>query len=378
MSEQGGQSRRIVGAMTGTSIDAIDLALVEVTGRGLAMRCRMLAALSRPLGGLELPLRALAQQKSATAGQIARLSTEFGELHARAIRELLASAHSHADLACVHGQTIFHEPPVSLQLLNPAPIAERLRIPVVYDLRQADLAASGQGAPITPLADWVLFRAADEPRAIVNLGGFCNITLLPGAPASGDATQWVDAITGFDVCACNQSLDLASRLGLEQPFDVDGAAASVGAPDVSAVRDLRATLERQRHSRRSLGTQDDAAAWATRWSALISGPDLVRSACEAIGGVIAQSVLDSGARTAFLAGGGTRNAALVNIIANHLSRDVDVALTDECGIPTSCREAVCMGVLGALCQDGVPITLPAVTGRRAGMVLSGSWLEAPQ
>lgn len=377
MKDLGREPRRIVGAMTGTSIDGIDLALVEVHGRGLDMRCRLLATLSRPLGGLEQPLRALAQQKPATAAQIARIATEFGELHARAIRELLSAARSHADLVCAHGQTLFHDPPISLQLLNPCPIAERLRVPVVYDLRQADLAASGQGAPITPIADWVLFRDHEESRAVVNLGGFCNLTLLPAPRDHADNASWVGAVSGFDVCACNQALDLAARLGLGRAYDEDGAAASRAEPDASAVRELRALLDHQRAAGRSLGTRDDVSAWAERWATRIAGPSLARSACEAVGGAIAQAVRDSAVHAAFLAGGGTRNTTLVNTIARALSADIDVALTDEAGVPPAYREAVCMAVLGALCQDRVPITLPAVTGRRAGEVLSGAWVEAP-
>ncbi len=363
--------------MTGTSIDAIDVALVEITGHGLNMSVHLLDTLSRPLSGLEGPLRALARQMPATASQVARIATEFGEFHARTIADLLASARSHVDLVCAHGQTLFHEPPISLQLLNPAPIAERLRVRVVYDLRQADLAARGQGAPITPLADWILFRAATEGRAIVNLGGFCNVTLLSASPPAGAEQAWVDAVAGYDVCACNQVLDEVSRLALNRPYDANGVTASRGAPDAVAMRELVALLDKQRWAARSLGTKDEAQQWAARWKPRIPGADLARTACEAVGAVIAEAIVDAGVHTAIFAGGGVHNTALMDAIRFGAGEKSHITTSDEYGVPTAYREAVCMAVLGALCEDSVPITLPAVTGRRTGDILSGAWIVAP-
>lgn len=370
-------TRRVVGAMTGTSIDAIDVALVEIDGAGLDMRARLIEALSRPLSGLEGPLRTLARQLPVTAAQVARIATDFGELHARAIADLLSSARSRVDLVCAHGQTLFHEPPISLQLLNAAPIAERVRAPVVYDLRQADLAARGQGAPITPIADWILFRSANEARAVVNLGGFCNFTLLPAAPHNHSAQAWLDTVAGFDVCACNQVLDEVARIALNRPYDVGGAVASRGAPDPAAMRELRTLLDRQRWADRSLGTKDEAHHWASAWKPRLRSADLARTACEAIGAVIAEAIVDAGVNVALFAGGGVHNAALMDAINFGAGERVRVQTTTEFGVPTAYREAVCMAILGALCQDGVPITLPAVTGRRAGHIVSGAWLEAP-
>src|SRR5690349_11659226 len=138
--------RRVVGCMTGTSIDALDASLVEIDGHGLAMRAKPVRNLTRDLGDLAPRLRALAEQQPMTAGQIAAIARDFALLHASAILELLAG--EKADLICVHGQTVFHQPPLSWQLMQPAPIAQAVGCPVVYDLRQADLAAGGQGAPI--------------------------------------------------------------------------------------------------------------------------------------------------------------------------------------------------------------------------------------
>ena len=171
-------SRRIVGCMTGTSMDAIDVALVAVDGHGLGMRASVQRCATHPLGSLAGPLRRLSFLEPASAGQIATLARDLALCHVTARGKLVRD--EPIDLIAVHGQTIFHAPPVSWQLLAPAPIAEAFRVPVVFDLRAADLAAGGQGAPITPLADFVLFRDDAETRAIVNLGGFANYTILQG------------------------------------------------------------------------------------------------------------------------------------------------------------------------------------------------------
>jgi anhydro-N-acetylmuramic acid kinase len=179
MSTQAPVTRHVVGVMTGTSIDGIDAALVRITGRDLEMQAELVGHVSHPLRNLADSLRRAAVQIPMSAGEFAQIAWMFGDLHANVIGDVLDDHNLGLDLICVHGQTVFHQPPISWQLINPAPIAARFACPVVSDLRQADLAAGGQGAPLTPIADWVLFRDPRKARAIANLGGFCNATILP-------------------------------------------------------------------------------------------------------------------------------------------------------------------------------------------------------
>lgn len=353
------RTRLAVGVMTGTSIDALDAALVRVEGSGLACKAAVESCLSRPLGDLAPRLRALAEQQPTTAGEIAALARDFALLHADAGKELLAGRTP--DLVCVHGQTVFHQPPVSLQLFQPAPLAHALRCPVVCDLRQADLAAGGQGAPITPIADWILFRG-EEPTAVVNLGGFCNVTLLP--PAAGSPEH----IHARDVCACNQLLDALARTLLHAPYDKDGKAAAAGSPHEDALEDLIGVLKVQSAGRRSLGTGDEAADWLSRWRAHIAPNDLAATACEALAEVIAESI--AGCDTALLAGGGVKNTALVSRLR---SAGPPTKPTDALGIPAAYREAIAFAILGCLAQDRVPITLPQVTRCQSLAPISGIW-----
>ncbi len=352
-------TRKIVGCMTGTSLDAIDVAVLRVDGHGMDLRVQIEAQATLPLGNLGPRLRALAEQHPMTAGDIAKLGHDFSQLHIAAIQE--ACGRQKPDLIAIHGQTVFHQPPLSWQFLTPAPIAWTIGSNVVYDLRSADLAAGGQGAPITPLADWVLFRHTGERRSVINLGGFCNITRLP-------AHDQVRHIDGADVCSCNQLLDRMARALLDVPFDRDGQVAMAGTVNPGAMADLVRLLGNQADAGRSLGTGDELGEWAGR-HALEDVSDALRTACAAIAEVIiAKSVP---ADRLVLAGGGVRNRALVDELKTRAG--VPVSTTDDLGIPATLREAAAMAILGALCEDVIPITVPRVTGVQRAPV-AGSWI----
>jgi len=340
--------RLIVGCMTGTSLDGLDTVLAEVTGRGLRLKARVIARRSASLGKLAAPLRSMAEQQPMSAGAIAKLAREFALLHARTIALLIACESRTLDLVVVHGQTVFHAPPVSWQLFNPGVLAHALTTPVISDLRAADLAAGGQGAPITPLADLVLYGHHRERRTVINLGGFCNLTRLP-------AGRNPDGITGGDVCACNQVLDAVARAVLKRPFDPDGRHALRGTSHPATEKALTKRLEHQRQARRSLGTGDELAAWIA--SRPLSPNDLARTACAAVSAVIAHAAQP--AERLVLAGGGVRNRALVAELTARSA--VPVTASDDLGIAAGDREALAMAVLGALCADGVSPTLPQVT-----------------
>ncbi|MCL4740567.1 MAG: anhydro-N-acetylmuramic acid kinase [Phycisphaerales bacterium] len=356
--------RAIVGCMTGTSLDGLDAALVRVEGRGLGLRARVARTASRPLGELGVRLRSLASGGPHTAREIAAMSRDLALLHADAVRE--AAGGAPIDLVAAHGQTVFHAPPLSWQVLNAAVLAHAVRAPVVFDLRAADLAAGGQGAPITPIADAILFGDPGERRSVVNLGGFCNVTRLPRVESVSDAL-W--AIEAADVCACNHLLDAAARAALGAPLDADGAAASRGRPVPRVVAALADRLESQRASGRSLGTGDECASLIAEHGAGVAPDDLCRSVCEAVAGVVASAI--GACDRVLLAGGGARNRVLVGAIASRVG--VPVETTASHGVGVGDREAAAMAVLGALCEDGVPITLPRVTGCARPAPVAGCW-----
>lgn len=361
--------RLAIGVMTGTSFDGIDAAAVSIEGEGLAIRARFLEGVSSGLGPGRAGLRELTLAGVVDAERFLASRLDYSEALADAAELVARRVGTRPTLVALHGQTVFHRPPLSWQVVEPWVVARRLGCPVVSDLRGADLAAAGQGAPITPLADWVLFRDAERERAIVNLGGFCNVTLL----RAGADTE---AVEGFDVCACNHVLDAAARAGLALAFDDAGAAALRGTPDPHCLEELTKALGEQAGSGRSLGSGDEGVAVVEDWAARLQGESLVASAAAGVGAAIARAIrrrVSDGAEL-LLAGGGARNQALSAAIA----RDADglgVRPIDETGLPGAFREAACMAVLGALAADGVSVTLTRVTGAREPIPLGGSWVN---
>ncbi len=352
--------RRVIGFMSGTSMDSIDAALVVVRGKALHMTVEFVTGASLTFGPERDVLRDLASGAPVSALTATQAIRAFSQRH-RELGLQLIQAHGPVDLLAIHGQTIVHQPPLSWQALLPWEVAQGINAPVVSDLRAADISVGGQGAPITPLADWILFRDESASRAIVNLGGFCNVTTLPAGGAPED-------IRACDVCACNLVLDAVARRALGADFDVDGAAAARGCSNEDAARALDSLLESQSRDERSLGTGDEATTWVDAWRDTIPPDDLAASAAQAVGAVIGRALQDVDA--VYLAGGGANNRALVASIdraSSTKSRPLD-----ELGIQGAWREAVEMAVLGCLCQDGVPITLPHITGATAPMV-AGVW-----
>jgi len=360
------QQRLVVGAMTGTSIDGIDVAAVRVVGCGLGMEIELLGHAGMSLGPLSNDLRRAANGESLSAEQFAKLSYQLGELHVEAIEQLCVPGQT-IDLISVHGQTILHQPPISWQLINPTPIARQFTAPVISDFRQADLAAGGQGAPITPLADWIVFRDANKRRAIVNLGGFCNVTILPCRDIDNPLSQ----IDGFDVCACNHVLDEVARSVLNKPYDDGGKAALAGLPNPALGEELENTLRVQANSNRSLGSGDELRTWVKGHCNEIKPADLAATAVTAIAQCISKRINHSDIDEIILAGGGVLNAAMVNALSK--SCHATVTTSDKLGIAPLAREALAIAILGALCADGIPITLPQVTGCTPPAPIAGRW-----
>jgi len=365
--------RLVAGTMTGTSIDGdIDVALVAIHGHGLAMRAPIVHWRSVELGAVADSLRRIARGEPTTARAIAETARLFGERHADALELLLGEANARADLAVLHGQTVHHAPPCTWQLIDPWPVAVRLGCAVRYDLRGASVASGGEGAPITPLADFILFADDATERTILNLGGFANATLLPRR------SEGPGAIRGLDLCACNHLLDRVARTRLGRGFDEDGRAASRGTPDAARVEEIVCAIESAagesgpntggsagspRRPHRSLGSGDEASSLVARTEDL-SAEDACATIADAVARAIAARLAAAGHRKGcgiVVAGGGARHRILREAIARHARSPVETS-QEHAGIPVSMREAAAMAVLGALAEDGVRYALPAVVG----------------
>ena len=361
--------RIVVGTMTGTSIDALDVAIARIHGTGLEMTAELVAHDQTPLGVLQAPLRAAANQIPMTAGAFARLANRFGLLHAEAIDSLMQRLGMSPDLICLHGQTLAHEPPVGWALLDTTPLLSCFECTIVTELRHLDMAHGGQGAPITPLADWILFRG-DSPRTVVNLGGFCNITRLPVSTDDWKRT------TGEDLCPCNHLLDEGARRWLEAPIDVDGRRAMSGSADTGRARRLAEELGANRPETpgcsRALAQGDEGRERLESLEALGSPDDRLATLALALAIRISEAVPPGEALMLF--GGGAFNGALLEHLT-HERADASIRIGTD-AVPPSAREALAMAVLGACAQDGVTMSTDDRTGERARPAhLNGKWLQ---
>ncbi|HEX2056668.1 MAG TPA: anhydro-N-acetylmuramic acid kinase, partial [Nitrospiraceae bacterium] len=227
---------KVIGLMSGTSGDGIDAVLVDIRGRDDSLAVKMLAHLARPYSRA-LQQRILDASLKGTVADVCHLNALLGELFAQAALRIVARAgFKPSDVALIgsHGQTIHHLPVAvreagaglirsTLQIAEPAVIAERTGITTIADFRSRDMAAGGEGAPLAPYAHYVLLRHPRRSRLIVNLGGISNVTYLrkQGGP---------DAVAAFDTGPANMVLDaLMQRLSEgRMPFDRGGKQAAKG------------------------------------------------------------------------------------------------------------------------------------------------------
>jgi 1,6-anhydro-N-acetylmuramate kinase len=300
-----------------------------------------------PLGKTGDGLRAFASGQTLSAKEICHLSHAFTQLHVDMIQHFTTPI----DLVSVHGQTLYHAPPFSWQMIDISAIAQHTGLNIIGDLRTSDLAAGGQGAPISPLADHIMYRSSEENRLVVNLGGFCNVTYLPKSCDLHD-------IDGWDVCPCNHLLDGLARLHLKQPYDHDGATALKGNPSDNLVQHLQQQLSFPKGA--SLG-QDHFPNIAPTTATGARVADHLNSATLAIVRTIEKAISNVPIDRILMAGGGWNNLSLQQHWKHNITTPTESC--DRYGPSSTYREAAIMAILGELAHQGYPITLPQITGR---------------
>lgn len=360
---------RVVGIMSGTSLDGIDVAVVDVTRRGVKTVAYTTIRYSEAVRRRILAV----SNSTCTTGSISRLNFELGELYAKAVTACCMRsgvAMESLELCGCHGQTIYHEGAGrhrnTLQIGEPDVIAERLGIPVISGFRTRDIAAGGQGAPLVPFADFLLLADAVVNRVALNIGGIANITVLP---AGCDAS----AVTAFDTGPGNMVIDqLMERLTSgKRRFDRAGAVASTGRIDRPLLDQLLASPYFTMPPPKSAGREQYGADFVD--SLMATGqalPDLIATATAFTAASIALAIrrFAPGTREVIAAGGGIHNTVLMAQVAAFLP-DCRVTTSAEFGIDPDAKEAVAFAILAWRTWKGRTGNLPGATGASQAVVL---------
>jgi anhydro-N-acetylmuramic acid kinase len=404
-----GESRLVLGLMSGTSVDAIDAALVRIAPAegGRRRQIEILATAERTYpAGLRRAIFQLFPPGRGSVAALARLDVQLGESFAAAALALLGQAGvapAMVDLIGSHGQTVYHAPgesrlaegsaggwpsektaetvaarrrgvavPVTVQLGSGAVIAARTGITTIYDFRSADLAWGGQGAPLVPYVDY-LWLGDRRSLAVQNLGGIGNVTVIrQGRGPAG--------LLAFDTGPANMLIDAVAMQvsGGRQRYDVDGRLAAAGRPSTALLAELLAHPFLARRPPKSTGREEFGRPLAerllTRGQALgLSAADLAATAtalaAQSIGDAYRRFILPEGSLAAvLLSGGGARNPTLRRMLAEVLA-PLPLETTDQYGLPSDSKEAIAFAVLAYETAYGRPGALPATTGASRPTVL---------
>lgn len=359
---------RYGGVMSGTSLDGVDVVIADFApASGL---CRTLGHAHLPFDpALRHELASLQASGDDELARAARVSVALADCYAEAVLAACRAAQlRNSDVAAigVHGQTVRHRPDErwTIQLNDPARVAERTGITVVADFRRRDIAAGGQGAPLVPAFHHALFARPDRARAVVNIGGIANVTLLlPGAP-----------VRGFDTGPGNVLLDHWHARHGGGPFDEGGAWAASGRIDHALLRVMLSEPFFAAPPPKSTGRDRFHAGWLDAMLAQRGTPehpaDVQATLAALTARTIAEAIRHAAAEVAdvLVCGGGARNATLMRLLAHDLAPARVVPTSDE-GVAVDQVEALAFAWLAREALAARPASLPEVTGAAGARVL---------
>ncbi|WP_406248487.1 anhydro-N-acetylmuramic acid kinase [Microbacterium sp. M] len=359
---------RVLGLLSGTSHDGIDVAVVDFAESDGRLHGRVLYEDSIPYAP-ELRARLVAALPPAptTLAEVCELDTLIGQAFAEVAAEAAASVGG-VDAVCTHGQTVFHwvegdHARGTLQIGQPAWIAERLGVPVISDVRIRDITAGGHGAPLVSFLDELLLRDRAGTSAALNLGGIANITVV------GDG-----AVSAYDIGPANALVDavVTDEHLNELGYDEDAVIARSGRIDVPLLDALLADAYYGLPAPKSTGKEhfhlDYVRAAVAELGRAIPVADLVRTLTELTVRTVAADIRRAGIGFLAVSGGGCRNPLIMRGLRDVLP-EVEVVLADELGASADAKEAILFALIGWCTMHGIPAVVPGGTGARAPRIL---------
>jgi anhydro-N-acetylmuramic acid kinase len=359
----------VAGLLSGTSLDGIDVALVNLRPRGTRYAYEIEAFATVPFcSALRKRILAATPPQAVSALELSALHAAIGESFGDALRAVAKDRS--IDLVASHGVTLAHdgEAQLSLQLGDAFRIRERSATSVVYDFRSADTAAGGHGAPLVPYVDAILLGSDDEDRVALNLGGIANLTILSRGVAGRD-------VVAFDTGPANLSIGtyIALRTLGVRDYDVDGALARAGAIDETLLARMLADPFFALEPPKSTGRESFGATFIAHYRTSLDAltfadavATLTALTVRSVAGAIA-AFAPAGA-TVIASGGGVHNVAIMRGLAEALPHQ-RVTTTASFGIDPDAKEALAFALLGYELVRGRPTGIPRVTGARAPRLL---------
>ena len=376
----------VAGVMSGTSADGIDVAIVQIAPVKGRPKLSLLAHEGfRYPGALRRAVLAAMNAKSTTTAELARLNWRLGIAYAEAVEQTVNRHEIKIDLIGCHGQTLYHQARAASyagksfactwQAGEAALMAATLRVPVVSNFRTADMANGGQGAPLVPLLDFVMFSDPKRARVLQNIGGIANLTALP-AGADGDN------VFAFDTGPGNMVIDALAQKLFNKSYDRDGAIAARGqvlSPVLNEMlRDPYFRLKPPRTAgreqfgreyavkllaacRRVSRKSEDALATATA----LTAESIARSFTQFVVPKMKQAPIDY-----IVSGGGARNRTLMQMLAAKLEPlGCTLTTTEQFGMPAEAKEAVAFALMAWLTWHHLPANVPGATGAKRPVIL---------
>jgi anhydro-N-acetylmuramic acid kinase len=384
----------VAGVMSGTSADGVDVAICRVSPALHIYGTPRVKVLGHRSFAYEKQLRAAVlaamDARKTSVAELARLSWRLGDVYAECVERAAQELKLKPEIIACHGQTLYHQAQAENYLGKPirctwqtgeaAAIAAKLGIPVISDFRPADVAASGQGAPLVSMLDFCVFRHATKNRLLMNLGGIANVTALP---AGCDA----DGVLAFDTGPANMVIDAAMQRLFRESFDRDGKAAVRGRVLEGVVQKLMQAKYFSALPPKSCGREEFGAAFAEKLLAMCERAgarkqDVIATATA----FTTKTVLDAYRRFCWphfgqraplakateviVAGGGARNSTLMRKLSEGFAElGVTVATTESLGLAIEAKEAAAFALLGWLTWHRLPGNVPAATGATRSVVL---------
>lgn len=373
-------SRLIIGLMSGTSLDGVDAAIVRVAGCGLDTKAELVAFTTVPYDDrLREKLKELCSVEHSDVALVCGMNFYIAEVLADAAKQVVSEAGltmADIDLISSHGQTVWHIPVAderdwalvrsTLQIGDLSVIAKRTGKPVVGDYRTADMAVGGQGAPLVPYADFILFRDEAVGRIAQNIGGIGNCTAIP-------ASALPEQVVAFDTGPGNMLIDQAVHTlsGGARSYDEGGEWASQGTSDGAIVAEMMRHPYFAMKPPKTTGRELFGKAYAERWMERMKATGLTDADIVAtFTAFTAQTIADSyrrfvlpeaPAQQVIVSGGGAHNRTLLAMLRSLLP-EMTVTTSDAMGISSDAKEAVAFAVFANNFLFGVPNNLPSATG----------------